>query len=145
YFPDVLINGIIDRSMLSKHFLTYNQNWKTFESIVHVLVLEQLKSFLKIESRAKRKFVILDVPLLLEAKFYLYCDFIIFVHTSKLIQMQRLKKRNLSTRKLSLICDIQLPLSNKKRFSDFTINSGINRGYILMQIEKILFFTQTLK
>lgn len=137
-FPEVVMNEEIDRSILSKYFMAYDKAWVKFESLVHDAVFKKLKFFLAQERKIGRKFLILDIPMLLEKKFHLYCDFIIFVHTNKIIQNQRLIKRNLDVKKLNLIYDVQFSLKLKRKLSDFTINAGINKGYVFLQVKELL-------
>lgn len=137
-FPEVIASGEIDRSVLSKYFLTYDEYWKEFEALVHCAVFQKLKIFLTQERKLGRKLLILDIPLLLEVKLHLYCHFIIFVHTNKIIQNQRLDKRNMNEKKLNLICNVQCSLRLKRKLSNIVINAGVKKGYVLSQVKEIL-------
>ncbi|MDN5248429.1 MAG: dephospho-CoA kinase [Wolbachia endosymbiont of Tyrophagus putrescentiae] len=137
-FPEVIISGKINRLVLSKYFLAYDKCWLEFESLVHSAVLQKLKLFFARERRVGRELLVLDIPLLLETKLHLYCDFIIFVHANRAIYNQRLSKRNLDDRVLNLIRNIQFPLQLKKNLSNFTLNAGLNKGHVLLQIKEII-------
>lgn len=137
-FPGVVINDEIDRSVLSKYFLAYDKNWIEFEALVHCAVFQKLRFFLAQERKIGREFLILDIPLLLETKLHSYCDFIIFIHTNRLIQNQRLSKRNMDEKKLSLMCSTQLSLQLKRKLSNFTINANVNKGYVFSQVKEVL-------
>lgn len=74
-FPGVVVNGKIDRTVLSKYFLAHDENWKQFQSLVHSAVQNELEFFIAHEKENNRKLLVLDIPLLLETRFHLYCDF----------------------------------------------------------------------
>ena len=74
-----------------------------------------LKKFLK--KQKKRKFVILDIPLLIENKLYLKSDILIYVNTTKYIINKRLKKRGTYNKQIIKILNSQkLKKIKKKKF-----------------------------
>ncbi|VVC46521.1 Dephospho-CoA kinase,P-loop containing nucleoside triphosphate hydrolase, partial [Cinara cedri] len=103
----------------------------------------KLRFFLAQERRVGREFLILDIPLLLETKFHSDCNFIIFVHANRLIQNQRLSRRNVDEKKLTLMCSSQLSLRLKRKLSNFTINTGVNKGYVFSQVKEVLAVAKT--
>lgn len=114
-FPGVIVNGEIDRAVLSKYFLAYDENWKQFQSLVHSAVQSELAIFIAQEKENDRKLLVLDIPLLLETRFRLYCDFIVFIHADSTVQAQRLSERNMDKKKLDLMSSIQLPIEEKSK------------------------------
>lgn len=137
-FHGVVINGEIDREMLSKYFLAYDESWIKFQSLVHSAVLYKLELFLAHEKKFNRKLLILDFPLLLETKFHLYCNFIIFVHVESALQEQRLSKRNIDKEKLNLMYKVQLPIEVKRELSDSIINTSLSRKHVFFQVKEIV-------
>lgn len=134
-FPGVVVNGKVDRAVLSEYFLAYDENWKQFQSLVHSVVRNELEIFVAQEKENDRKLLVLDIPLLLETKFRLYCDFIVFIHADSTVQAQRLSERNMDKKKLDLISSIQLPIEEKKQMSDFIIDTSAN---VLSQVKDII-------
>ena len=65
-FPGVVVNGKIDRTVLSKYFLAHDENWKQFQSLVHSAVQNELEFFIAHEKENNRKLLVLDIPLLLK-------------------------------------------------------------------------------
>ncbi|WP_341818396.1 dephospho-CoA kinase [Wolbachia endosymbiont (group B) of Ennomos erosarius] len=126
-FPGVVVNGEIDRTVLSKYFLAYDENWKQFQSLVHAVVRNELELFIAKEIKIDRKLLVLDVPLLLETKFYLYCNLIVFVHADSVVQAQRLNERNIDKEKLNLISNVQLSIEEKRKMSDFIIDTSVSK------------------
>ncbi|WP_143689465.1 dephospho-CoA kinase [Wolbachia endosymbiont of Nilaparvata lugens] len=133
--PGVIVNGEIDRAVLSKYFLAYDENWKQFQSLVHSAVHSELAIFIAQEKENDRKLLVLDIPLLLETRFRLYCDFIVFIHADSTVQAQRLSERNMDKKKLDLMSSIQLPIEEKKQMSDFIIDTSAN---VLSQVKDII-------
>ncbi|HPD99894.1 MAG TPA: dephospho-CoA kinase [Bacillota bacterium] len=110
---------------------------KTLNKIAHPYVIrhfaEQLKKMAKTE-----EFVVLDIPLLFEAKMENYCDVIICVYVDEIIQIERLMKRNNLTKKEALKrIESQMPLSEKCKISDFVIDNSQDRDYTLQQFTRI--------
>lgn len=134
-FPGVIVNGEIDRAVLSKYFLAYDENWKQFQSLVHSAVQSELAIFIAQEKENDRKLLVLDIPLLLETRFRLYCDFIVFIHADSTVQAQRLSERNMDKEKLNLMSSIQLPIEEKRQMSDFIIDTSAN---VFSQVKDII-------
>ncbi|QKX01204.1 dephospho-CoA kinase [Wolbachia endosymbiont of Dipetalonema caudispina] len=137
-FPIAVVNGEINRTMLSKYFLAYDKSWKHFQSLVHSTVQNKLEFFITQEKKTNKKLLILDTPLLLETKFYFYCNFIVLIHADSIIQLHRLSKRNINKEKLNLIMNIQLPFEEKKRMSNFIINTSTNKKFVFSQVKNIV-------
>nr|WP_255586084.1 dephospho-CoA kinase [Wolbachia endosymbiont of Mansonella perstans] len=137
-FPGVVVNSEIDKEVLSKYFLVHDENWKRFQSLVHSAVQSELEIFIAQEEKTDRKLLVLDVPLLLETRFRLYCDFIVFVHADSAVQAQRLNERNIDKEKLDLISNIQLPIAEKRQMSNFTIDNSASKEHALSQIKDIV-------
>lgn len=110
---------------------------KTLNKIAHPYVIryfaEQLKKMAKTE-----KFVVLDIPLLFEAKMESYCDVIICVYVDEIIQIERLMKRNNLTKEEALKrINSQMPLSEKCKISDYVIDNSQDRDYTYQQFTEI--------
>ncbi|MGL9758425.1 MAG: dephospho-CoA kinase [Wolbachia sp.] len=134
-FPGVVANNEIDRTVLSKYFLAYDENWKQFQSLVHSAVRNELEIFIAQEKENDGKFLVLDIPLLLETRFCLYCDFIVFIHADSAVQAQRLSERNMDKKKLDLMSSIQLTIEEKRQMSDFIIDTSAN---VFSQVKDII-------
>ncbi|MGL9718349.1 MAG: dephospho-CoA kinase [Wolbachia sp.] len=137
-FPGGVVNGEIDKEVLSKYFLVHDENWKQFQSLVHSAVRNELEIFIAQEKKTDRKLLVLDIPLLLETRFRLYCNIIVFVHADSAVQAQRLNERNIDKEKLDLISNIQLPITEKRQMSDFTIDNNASKEHVLSQIKDIV-------
>ena len=98
----------------------YKKNLKVISSIVHPLVRNRMKKF--ITKNKKRKFVILDIPLLIENKLNEKKDIIIFIQSKNSKVLQRLKKRPFFNGKLiKSLRENQVILSKKRKLANYII------------------------
>ncbi|QGR02371.1 dephospho-CoA kinase [Ehrlichia ruminantium] len=137
YFPSSVNNGVVDKNNLRNYFLLYDDLWVKFQSELHSIVWSIQKDFILYNSRRLTKYVVLDVPLLVESNYHGCCDFVIHVKVSNILQWTRLLKRGLSRREFELISKVQLSDHKRERLSDFTINTGLNKGYVISQVKNI--------
>ena len=93
--------------------------------------------FLKINKN--KKFVILDIPLLLENKINKKKDLLVFVQSKRLDIEKRLKKRESYNKKIiKNFKKIQLPIDYKKKVSHFIIKNNFTKKSIKRDIQNIL-------
>ncbi|WP_168464033.1 dephospho-CoA kinase [Wolbachia endosymbiont of Ctenocephalides felis wCfeT] len=137
-FPEAVVNNEIDRIALSKYFLAHDENWIKFQSLVHSIVSHKLELFIDKEKNDNKKLLVLDIPLLLEAKLDSYCDLIIFVHADDAVQQRRLSERNIDKEKLDLILNTQLSIEKKRERSNFTIDTSVSKEHVLSQVKEIV-------
>ena len=96
-----------------------------------------MNNFLK--KNKNKKFVILDIPLLLENKINKKNDILIFVQSKKKETIKRLKKRkNYNLKLLIKFRKIQLSLDYKKKKSNFIIKNNFTKSGIKKKINDIL-------
>ena len=112
-------------------------NLKKITNIVHPKVRLVLKKFLR--KNKNKKFVILDIPLILENKLNKKSDILIFVQSKKSEINKRLKKRkNFNKILIEKFKNIQLPLDYKKKKSQFIIKNKFNEKSVKNSIQYIL-------
>ena len=135
--PEYIYEFPIDKIQLSKAILANNSNLKKIIKIVHKEIRNKLQSFL-IKNKKKR-FVILDIPLLLENKINKKKDILVYVESDKIDILRNLKKRkNFNVKILNKFKKIQLPLAYKKRNSTFIIKNKFTQKSVKDGIKKIL-------
>ncbi|WP_447581944.1 dephospho-CoA kinase [Anaplasma marginale] len=138
YFPDCICNGVVSRKKLSRHFFSYGPLWRKFQTIVHSIVLKKQCKFILEQSRIGRDYAVLDVPLLLEAGFWRYCDFVINVDVSKSLQWYRLSQRGLSEQEIEFLLSLQMSRESRRHFADFYVNCGERKGEVLKSVLQIV-------
>ena len=121
-FPKKISSFPLDKLELSKIILENKSNIKKINKIVHKEVRKKLVNFLR--KNKKKKFVVLDIPLLLENKINKKGDILIFIDAKKKDIIKYLLKRgNFNKRLFRSLKKFQLPLESKKNKSDFVIKN----------------------
>ena len=135
--PKYIHSFPIDKKQVSNAILTNKNNLKKIIKIVHLEIRKKLNIFLK--KNKNKKFVILDIPLLLENKINEKKDILIFVQSNKNDIYKRLKKRNnFNLKLLNLFKTIQYSLSYKKKKSKFIIKNNFMKTAVKKEIKDIL-------
>ena len=135
--PEYIYKFPIDKIQLSKAILANNSNLKKIIRIVHLEVRNKMQSFLK--KNKHKKFIILDIPLLLENKINKKRDILVYVQSSKKNILKNLKKRNnFNIKLLNKFKKIQLPLAYKKNNSRFVIKNKFTKKSVKDEIKTIL-------
>ena len=117
--------------------LSNKSNLKKIIKIVHYEVRKKMNDFLK--KNKHKKFIVLDVPLLLENKIYKKKDILIFVESNKSEILRRLKKRkNFNIKILNNFKRIQLSLVLKKKKSQFIIKNNFKKNSVKIRVKEII-------
>ena len=118
--PKFILSNSLKKNELTNAILNDFKNLKKISNIVHPLVRKKLNNFL-IKNK-KKKLVILDIPLFIENKLNKKNDILVYIEAKKTDIQKKLKKRKNSNKKiLQNLRRIQLPLSKKKKISNFII------------------------
>ena len=113
------------------------KNLKKITKIIHPEIRKKLSIFLK--KNKKRKAVVLDIPLLLENKLNQKNDIIVFIQSKKSDIIKKLKKRdNFNLNLYNQFKKIQLPLSYKKKKSNYIIKNNFTNNSVKISVKKIL-------
>ena len=92
-----------------------------------------------LKNNKKYEAVVLDIPLLLENKLNKKDDILIFVQSKKSEIIKRLKKRdNFNISLFNKFKKIQLPLSFKKKKSNYIIKNNFTNRSVKKSIKKII-------
>jgi len=113
-FPKYIHSFPIKKKELFQIILNNKKNIKKINKIVHPEVHFRMNKFLK--KNKYKKFIILDVPLLLEKKINKKNDILIFVKSHNKETIKRLKKRpSFNLKVFKRLNSFQLPLEFKKK------------------------------
>ena len=135
--PEYIYHFPIDKIQLSKAILANNSNLQKIIKIVHKEIRHKMRSFLN--KHKSKRFVILDIPLLLENKINKKKDILVYVESDKIDILRNLKKRkNFNVKILNKFKKIQLPLAYKKRNSTFIIKNKFTQKSVKDGVNKIL-------
>ena len=135
--PNYIFTFPINKDEISNAILTKNSNLKKIINIIHFEVRKKMNLFLK--KNRYRKFVILDIPLLLENKLDKKKDILIFIQSKRSKISSNLKKRkNFNKKMINKFRNIQLPLDYKKKKSHFIIKNNFTNKSVKKEIKYIL-------
>ncbi len=121
-FPGTAPHGVVDRDRLAAAVLGDPQALKRLETIVHPLVRDDERAFLKAATAAGAPMVVLEIPLLFETAGDGRCDAVIVVTARPETQRRRVLKRpGMSEDRLDAVLARQTPDAEKRRRAHFLI------------------------
>jgi len=139
HFPDAVVNGGIDRSVLSKHVVGVPEQMKKLESIVHPLAGKVQAEFLLTQFEAGVKRVLLDIPLLFESGAEGRFDKVVVVSAPFEVQRARVLDRpDMSEEKFKAILAKQMADADKRAKADFIIETDKGFEHAEAEVKKIL-------
>ena len=135
--PAYIVSFPIKKNEISKAIFASQSNLKKVVKIVHPEVRSSMNNFTK--KNKSNKFIILDIPLLMENKINEKNDILIFVDAEKKEINKRLKKRsNYNLKIAKKFKKLQLPVEVKRRKSDFIIKNNFKNNSIKKDVKKVL-------
>ena len=135
--PKYIQSFPIKKKEVSNAILANKNNLKKIVKIVHAEIRKKMNDFLK--KHKNRKFVILDIPLLLENNINKKKDILVFVQSNQSDILKRLKKRkNFNQKLLKKFKATQYSTSYKKKKSNFVIKNKFTKKSINDGINNIL-------
>jgi dephospho-CoA kinase len=135
-FPGVKKDDKIDRELLAKKVFGDDKALENLEKILHPLVSEKRKEFIK---KQIADIVLSDIPLLFEKGYEDEFDYIIVVSAPHDIQKKRVLSRpNMTEDRLNDILARQVPDNVKRKKADFIIQTDRGLDYARHQVEDVL-------
>ena len=139
FFPEVVINGRIDRAKLRDRVINDTSAMKLLEETVHPLVGETQIKFRKQAEADGADMVVLDIPLLFETGGEARVDYTIVVTTTAEEQKERVLDREGMTEEVfNHILTKQTPDAEKRKRADFIINTRIDHAYAEAQVRALI-------
>lgn len=138
-FPGSSVDGTIDRKKLTQYVVGHPDNLARLEIMLEPFLMQRVKEFIASCRRKGQKIIILEVPLLFEKGYDIFCDAVIVVSAAPYLQKKRALRRNkMSLDKFNKINALQMPDRQKQLMSDYVIRSGLHKGEIYRQLHTIL-------
>ena len=138
-FPEAVIDGQVDRKILSASVLGKPDELKKLENIVHPLVHAKEQQFLRDAEAKGAKLVVLDIPLLFETGGTGRVDKILVVSAPYEMQRERvLSRENMTEEKFQSILARQMPDAEKRAKADFIVDTGQDKEFARQQVSEIL-------
>lgn len=122
---DSINNKKINKNMIREEIFRNQRKKRMLEKFIHNKVRRSREQFIKKHKKKKTKILILDIPLLFEARLSHICDYVILLYVSKKTKIQRAISRGGITKQTILqILKHQLGDAYKKKKADFIINTS---------------------
>ena len=138
-FPDVVVDGVVNRSALGAHVLSDPAAMKKLEAIVHPLVWAARDAFIQQRQAQGDWIVVYDVPLLFETGADKSVDAIVVVTAPPALQKQRVLMRpGMTQEKFEAIVAKQTPDTEKRARADFIVETGEGLDAARAQVRHIL-------
>ncbi len=123
-FPGTVVDGKVDRALLSGRVIGNRDEIARLEKIVHPLVRAGADAFLAESRAAGAKIAVLDIPLLFETGGRDRVDKVVVVTASPETQRERVLARpGMTVEKFEAILAKQVPDAEKRRLADFIIDT----------------------
>lgn len=138
-FPGVVVDGAVDRTLLSQRVVGKPEELKRLEAIVHPLVGISRVGFFEQAAAAGADVVILDIPLLFETGGDKRMDAVVVVSAPADVQRQRVLARpGMDEAKLDAILARQTPDAEKRARAHFVIDTGQGLDRARDQVREVL-------
>jgi len=137
-FPGSTRSGTVDRVQLGKQVTGDPTALRRLEEIVHPLVRNAERKFLRDAEIAGVPIVVLDVPLLFETGGDGRVDATVVVSAPAEMQRERVLERGVSLERLEALLGRQMPDAEKRRRADFVVDSSQGVEYGRDQVRQIL-------
>lgn len=134
-FPDVFKDdGNVDRVKLAGQIFGDEPKRKKIEAIIHPYVFQRIASEI---SDACEKVAVVEVPLLFETGFDVYCAENIVVSAEAEQVVERLQEKGFEKKDIEARLQAQMPLEEKKKRATYVIDNAQNFEETKEQVEKI--------
>ena len=144
-FKGVVTDCQVNRNKLGEIVFGDAGALSTLEEIIHPLVRDKQKFFLRSVANHRQSLAVLDIPLLFETGGERNCDAVAVVTAPKFLQKIRVMGRgDMTEKKFRGIIKRQMQDQEKRNRADFIIPSGLGKRISFQSIQKIIRIVLTL-
>ena len=137
-FPGTSASGKVDRQKLAEALIGDPDKFKRLEAIVHPLVVQAERAFLRAEAARGAAVAVLEIPLLLETGGEGRVDHVVVVSAPAEAQRARVMARpGMTPEKLDHLLARQMPDAEKRKRADFVVDTGGTFADTDAQVDKI--------
>jgi dephospho-CoA kinase len=138
-FPGTTAAGKVDRQKLAAALLAQPDKFKRLEAIVHPLVVEAERAFLRGEAAKGAAMAVIEVPLLLETGGEKRVDAVIVVSTPTQVQRERVLLRpGMTLERLEQMLGRQMSDADKRARADFVVDTAGSFAETYAQVGRIV-------
>jgi dephospho-CoA kinase len=124
-FPGTVVDGAVDRVLLSARVLHDRAAMTRLEAMIHPLVARREAAFCTAAASAGRRIALLDIPLLFEVGAESRVDAIIVASAPAALQRERLLARpGMDEGRAAAMIARQVPDAEKRRRAHFIVDTG---------------------
>lgn len=138
-FPGSVIDGRVDRAVLSKLLTGSEAAFKKLEAIVHPLVGAEQRKFMERAVRNGADIVVQDIPLLFETGGHSRMDAVVVVSAPSELQRRRVLERpGMTAEKLDQILSRQMPDQEKRAKAHFVVETDKGLEHAFETVKSIV-------
>ena len=135
--PKYIKSFPIKKKNLTKAVIDDQENLKKIIKIIHPEIRINLVKFIK--KNKNKKFIVLDIPLLIENKINKKNDILVFVDAKKKYINKKLKQKYKGDLKIvNKLKKFQLSVERKKNKSDFVIKNNFKHNSVKKSVKRLL-------
>ncbi len=138
-FPGTIKDGAVDRGALRQAVLGKPDALTRLEHILHPMVEDEERAFVKRARRRGCRAAVLDIPLLFEVKGDERVDKVVVVSAPRAIQIYRVGlRRRMSKADIEAVIARQMPDAEKRRRADVVIRTGLSRNHTQRLLRRLI-------
>ncbi|MGE4048816.1 MAG: dephospho-CoA kinase [Acetobacteraceae bacterium] len=138
-FPGSVQNGAVDRAALRNAVLGKPEALTRLEHILHPMVEDEERAFVKRARRRGCRVAVLDIPLLFEVKGDERVDMVVVVSAPRAVQIHRVAmRRKMSKADVQAVIARQMPDAEKRRRADVVIRTGLSRHQTQRALRRLI-------
>lgn len=138
-FPGTTGLGGVDRGKLAQKLLGDPGGFKRLEAIVHPLVFQAEREFLRAEAARGAQMAVLEIPLLLEGGGEKRVDVVVVVSAPADVQRKRVLERpGMTPEKADQIIARQMPDADKRKRAHFVVDTGVTIPETEAEVDRIV-------
>jgi dephospho-CoA kinase len=138
-FPGTVQDGRVMREALATRVAADEDGFRRLETLVHPLVRDAERDFLKDAAERGADLVVLDIPLLFETGGEKRMDVVVVVSAPPDLQRERvLSRAGMTLEKLEVIHARQIPDVDKRRKADFVIETDKGLEHAFAAVQRIV-------
>ncbi len=138
-FPDIIVDGAVERAKLLTHLKSDPLNIEVLESFIHPMVVSMREQALERAKKDGAKLFVADIPLLFETGAEANFDIIVVASANASVQRQRVLSRpGMTKQKFKLILSRQLPDAQKRAKADYVVETDKGMDFARNQVNTIV-------
>jgi len=138
-FPGTVQDNALDRAALRRAVLGKPAALTRLEHILHPMVREEERAFIRRARSKGSRAAVLDIPLLLETYGDRRLDKIVVVSAPKPVQIHRVRlRRRMSAADIEAVIARQMPDKEKRRRADVVVKTGLSRHHTVRQLQRLI-------